>query len=609
MLAQNFGLKDKSSLSDSSHPKFWIFFSIFILGYSIIGSLLVRFYSDSFLLSIMVVLIALVPILVAFDKIPSKIYPFLLFVIGLSLLLCIPLETGSLWGADNHGEYYFANLVETSGFWNSTISNSYNAMVSVTILGPVLSTFSGMSLLWVFKIIYPLIFSIISLVLFSIFRAQIDDKSSFLAVFFIISLSTFYTEMLGLARQMIAEVFLVLILYLLFKKRERNYSPKDYLFLAIFGLGFVLSHYTLAYLFVGITIFVLVLSLFKKKVMKTHIVFASYLGVLIICWYVLIAQGVVFERFINLLFDVFGGVVNNFSNPDFVQPLNILLTSKASLLHEITRILNLVMVGVITLGVLGALSGRIGKKLSNEYKYFALANFLLCGFSLVVPFVASSLNTSRLYHISLLILAPFFVFGVILCFNVVFRLLSRKISFSFSKSLSIKFISVFLCVFLLFNTGFMYHVTNSRSSILNPTWALSEGSLKDKVSLYNSFVPKDEMLAALWIKNCNTSLQIYSDYRSRNNALNAFGMLSRAGDVNILYSSTKIIDSSSLVFLRRLNIFDGVFETGRDEKGVTQLFNGTQLIDTLSENANLIYCSGGSMIYYTPSKLEITLVD
>ena len=175
---------------------------------------------------------------------PSTLYPLLLVSISVALLYHIVLISPNIYGWDINQEYYFFSFVNKSGHWNPAypISDPYNTLLSITILPAVLSAVTGIDGLWVFKIIYPLIFSLVPVVLYSAFEPHVGKKQAFLAAFFFMSYQSYYTELTALAREQIAEVLLALFLMLMLKNRLKTLSEKSIAIILIFGL--IVSHYS-----------------------------------------------------------------------------------------------------------------------------------------------------------------------------------------------------------------------------------------------------------------------------------------------------------------------------------------------------------------------------
>jgi uncharacterized membrane protein len=168
---------------------------------SILGTYLVNFHHSNIILMFLIVIIALIAVLIAFDKfIPKNLYPLAVFVIAISLLYHASLISMYIWGCDINYELYLTNLVKKNGIWNPTMSGGCNAMLSLVMLAPIYSIITNMNITWVFKIIYPLLFSLVPLGLYHVYQKQTGDKIAFLSCFFFVSLFTFYGEMLALAR-------------------------------------------------------------------------------------------------------------------------------------------------------------------------------------------------------------------------------------------------------------------------------------------------------------------------------------------------------------------------------------------------------------------------
>jgi uncharacterized membrane protein len=114
-------------------------------------------------------------------------------------------------------------------------------MLSIVVLAPFYHLVGGIELTWVFKIVYQLIFCLVPLGLYVLYKKQTNDKIACMACMFFMFLVTFFTEMQGLARQEIAELFLVLIMLLLM---DADLDRRIMSFLVIlFGIGLIVSHY------------------------------------------------------------------------------------------------------------------------------------------------------------------------------------------------------------------------------------------------------------------------------------------------------------------------------------------------------------------------------
>ncbi|MCK4733687.1 MAG: DUF2206 domain-containing protein, partial [Methanophagales archaeon] len=213
--------------------------------FAIFGTYMVNFHHNNILLMFLIIIIALIVLLIGFDKfIPKNLYPLAVFVIAISFLYHRSLISMYIIGWDIHTEYYLANLVIGNSYWDSTIFSTVNAMLSITMLAPIFSDICSMSLTWVFKTIYPLLFSLVPLGLYRIFQKQTDDKIAFLSIFFFMSMVRFYSPM---PRQNIAEFYLVLLILSLIDK-DINKIKRSVLFI-VFGVSLAISHYGTSYIY------------------------------------------------------------------------------------------------------------------------------------------------------------------------------------------------------------------------------------------------------------------------------------------------------------------------------------------------------------------------
>ena len=177
---KNFAEPELIDTGDLSSPMVLFLFLLPLL--SILGSQLVNSYHNNVLLIILIPILAIMPLLVSFNKLPKKLYPLAVFVISLSLLCHSTLISKYIWGWDINIEYYFANLVLANSSWDISIRSNINAMLSIVMLAPIYSLILDMNLTWVFKIVYPLLFSLLPLGLYKIYNEQTNSKISFLSL-------------------------------------------------------------------------------------------------------------------------------------------------------------------------------------------------------------------------------------------------------------------------------------------------------------------------------------------------------------------------------------------------------------------------------------------
>jgi uncharacterized membrane protein len=221
---------------------------------SIFAAYAMNAYGSNLLLLALIIIIAITALWISTSaSVPKELYPLAVFVIAVALLYHASLISPHVWGWDIQKELYSANAVLTNAQWNVHAPGATNAVLSVTLVAPLTSIVSGVSVVWIFKTIYPLLFALVPVGLFVVFQKQTSDRIALLASFFVTFLFTFFTEMPALARQEIAELFLVLLLILLVDKRVGSEAGKSplYALCAIFAASVVVSHYALALIFIA----------------------------------------------------------------------------------------------------------------------------------------------------------------------------------------------------------------------------------------------------------------------------------------------------------------------------------------------------------------------
>jgi uncharacterized membrane protein len=597
------------------------YFLIFLPFLAIFGTYLMNNYQENFLLIIMILIISILPILVAFDKINKKYYPLMILTITTSLILHTTLISNHIWGYDIHNEYYVAKTVISNGLWDYNFNTILNSMLSITMLGPIYSIFSGVNLNWTYKLVYPLIFSLVPLVLYQIYQKFTTKKIAFLSSFFFMSFFIFFGEMLQLARQEIAEFIFVLIILLMFEKIEN--IKKSFLYV-IFAITLIVSHYSLSYIFTGMIIFTLIFIYLyenEKKYIKSVnlqkyikcINFKKYVQfkydskslpgfisinyillilVFLLAWYLFTAGSTPLNALTRMAGNVYGNIVSELFNSSSVQGLSVVTKQEVSVAYYILKFLNLIFSFFVFVGVLSILKVKISSfnkfkekiyeidiiniKLNPEYIGFVLIAVILCIACVSIPYFALSLDVTRLYHITLLILSPFCIFGAIIIFNLIFNH-NRMPKILQEKKNYLKITSILISIFFIFNSGLVFEIFQDNPSSI----ALS--SNKD----YPQFSEK-ELSGALWAYNHTNSDKIYADSYGR------FLLQEYGFKPIVIEGTTKTSLGKNLVYLRAFNVVDNQLYYAKSNNPI--LFNDSKVYAEIKKK-NRVYSNGGCDIY------------
>ncbi len=584
-----------------------IFFLSLIPCISVLGAYLMNVQYNNTLLMFMLVVIALVALLVGFDRfIPAKFYPLAIFVLALSLLFHKSLISMNLWGWDIFHEYYLASQVIQNSFWDSTRYSNVNAMLSIVSLIPFYSSICAMSPVWVLKIIYPFIFSFVPLGLYKAIQKQTNDKIAFFSMFFFISIFTFYSEMLALARQQMAELFLVLtILVMVDKTMDRK---KSLCLLSIFGASIIVSHYglTLIYLFSLIAVCILLLLMENQrvqtlkraicsKIRKTGndyqetfntrtvrprtitVPYVLFFVIFTIFWYMTFSSGSVIDSVFTIGERIVTSISEEFLNPEAAQGLGMIVQEATSPLHTIYKYFHFVTIFFIVIGLPILILNRKKFRFENEYLVFSGINFLICIAGVTIPFFASALNTTRLYHITLIFLAPFCIIGGLMIFNSILK--------PFVKGNSYRAISIFFVLFLFFNTGLVDQIATGESGSI----ALDSTKIESTTD-YVVFNDR-EVSGAQWLSGVYNN-HIYADI-SQNDLWRSFG----TKQVGYFPDNSSQIVRYSYIFLGTYNIMEKNIRIVQYEKYPDTSHNSD--FPSSIKNKNKIFTNSGAEVYYT----------
>ena len=593
---------------------------------AIFGTYLVNFHHNNILLMFLIIIIAVIAVLIGFDKfIPKNLYPLAVFVIAISILYHRWLISMYLTGWDVNVEYHLCNLVKINGIWDSTMFGACNAMLSVVMLPSIYSIISNMDLTWVFKVIHPLLFSLVPLGLYRVFQKQTDDKIAFLSCFFFMSFSGFFGA-ISPGRQWIAELFLVLLILLMIDK-NMNKIKQSFLFI-VFGVSLVVSHYgtSYIYMFCLISAWLILVSMnrpamqrlgdnlyskfsrYKNRISTSNpisskvtgrtisTVFVSLFVVFALSWYMYVSSSSAFNTIVHIGDHVASSIYTDFLNPEAAEGLEMMLAKpQPGLLHEVNRVINYLNQIFIIIGGIVLLLKYRELKFETGYAAFSMINLGILFASISLPFFASSLNMNRVYHITLIFLAPFCVIGGI----TVLRMLSRIVKVSWTDQrvrTSLKVLSVYFVIFMLYQTGFVYQVTEGQSgSISIGQESIKEyGDTPDKAGLYAAYYPDQDIFGVKWTsKNRNKESKIYADTWHKILVFQSYGMMP---DEYVLTNTTNVRESS-YIYLGYPNVRYGFMYGVMYEHIRTGYWNTTDISPLLDESSR-IYSNGGAQVYY-----------
>ena len=624
-------IRDKNFADTNKSDYAWVLspsclFFVLLPFVSTIGAYVMNVYGVNFILMLLLLAIAFAFIVLSSSTgVPSRAYPLAVFSISLSLLLHWSLISSYLTGYDVLVEYFNANVVVQNAVWDPSLSGLYNGVLSVVMLAPMISLMCNLSLTWVFKIVYPMLYSFVPVGLFWLYKKQTDDKIALVSVGLIMSLVSFY-GLTMLARQEIGEIFLVATLLLVVDQKIEK-TVKTGLFI-IFLVALAVSHYSLSYFFIFCLVTALmILSLQKNGAfIKSKARLLSLLGIedqwtgsvkehtkareslvtvgisliFIVCvlsWYAYISGGSAITSISALAGQISGSLFTDIFNPATSQGTAILSNQPVSPLHALTKYLYLASLSLIMVGLVATWlkpTMRLNREISAFYP--PVCALLIAG--IAIPYVAGALSTDRLLHIALIFVAPLLVLGALAIASVVSAVRAHKrIASENTRKFVLGGFSVFLVLFLLLNSGLIYEVAHD-----NPT-----SIALNKTVAYPVFNDK-ETAASLWLRN-----ETRSDPRTYVDSLHYTLLVSMQSskdvrELSLLNSSQKsfVLRSNAYIFFGTTNIVNKeLYVAQRSANNIAQSF--TVSASPMTDNRSLIYYNGGAQVYFSPNDFNATI--
>lgn len=595
-----------------------VLFFILLPLWSVLGTLIVNNGDGNYVLLVLLLVLAAVPALVAFDKIPQGLYSLALGASSLALVWHQSLVSNYLVGADIHSEFFFASQVLRDAHWDPTVASNLNAMLSVTMLSPGYAILLGVNITFVFKLICPALYALVPIGLFEVLRRQLRSKVAFLAVFFFISNGAFIAVMPFLVRQEIAEVFFVLCLLCI--SGAAGAGAKSRSLLIMFAIGLVVSHYGLSYLFalmLGIAIMyeriprllarargALKIWRAPRKKLQPDIVFGNrvpraqinlgFSTLFLACllgWYLytstatpLSAAVRIGDQIANNLSDLFSPAARD---PDVLLAIGATGPEVASIQRYAYLFLQYLTQFIVVVGIVDTLITKRAGALAPWFTSMAAASTALVVMSIALPFFAAAITAGRMYHVALFFLAPLAVLGASVSLPKVVNQTRRRVTRRRAATDNMArryrvFAFAVLSPYLLFSSGFVFAVTGDRPTSL----ALSP-------DLDGPRFRAEEVAAADWLVSATRrESPIYADVYGQY-------LLSEQlyYEVHTFWGQTDSVPPGSYVFLRCTNARDGLILDSPTHRITTDIML-SPFYSRVLLNRSIVYENECAKIYF-----------
>ncbi|MEM2779675.1 MAG: DUF2206 domain-containing protein [Candidatus Bathyarchaeia archaeon] len=543
-----------------------IIFSVFLSSLpilSIIGAMWVNIFRDNAFLLLLIVAIAAVFILGLISRRfqSLNLYTLSILMIGLSLLYHTSLISNYIiaLGSDVPVEYSVFKITETNAKWSHIFLlpehlgyGRLNSMLSVTILPTIYSKLLNAGPTWIYKILYPTLFSFVPLILFKLWQRNFGSKKAFVAIFLLMAQNTFYTEIAVLNRQMIGELFFALILFIIVKNGLKKFQKM--LFFVIFSFALIVSHYAIAeILLFFLTLVLICLFLIKRSAGNITLTMVVLFSVMMFVWYIFTSNSTVFKSIVNYGNYVYSQLSDFLSLESRGETVlrGLGLEQPPTVWNLFSRMFAYTTEFFIAIGFIGLTTRRIKYNFSKEEYSLTLSAIFFLSALILVPGLANTMNMSRFYHLLLFFLAPIFVLGAEFIIKLTFKHQSEI-------KLSILVLTI-LIPYFLFQTGFIYEI------VKNQSWSLPlSGYRMDPIFLKwaTRYFAESEVIGAIWLSKyvARNNSMTYADAISTSSLLNGYGMMIYGLNMGRLSNATNFIHDS-YIYLNSLNAVNNIVIT------------------------------------------------
>lgn len=620
----------------SLREKILLIIPIFFVPMSVLGMHIMNSADNNIIL---MALLFLIPGYVLFmsifeNRIPERAYPAIIILSSISLVILMGMRSNHIIGADSHGEYFIFLQTLLNERWQIVSKSTLDSCLSISILPVVYKAFLNVDSEYLFKILYPLLFSISPLVVYVITKKYIDNIYAFQASFFFMSQKIFLSTTAN-SRTTIAILFFALSAMVLLNDDLKNYEKK--LFLIIFIISCTFSHYSTNYVFFAIILFSYIFIKIIEKIMnrksplfsifralgkgedshrfnlkrpalsntKTCINFIIIIifFLVIFIWYSQITESA-FDNGVGFVMDSFKSQQSFFIAESRQSNIASALGSgveELELPRKISFVFNWLTIFFIVIGVMSMFLryfsliscseklinivglrsyllkctrkfGLLNRELDALFFSFALISSAIMAISVALPYISNAYGLDRAYLLTAVVLSSFFVIGGMIIADLL-RIHKRYLV-----------VLIVLIPFFMCSVGTMQQIFNYPASIsLN-----SEGYSYDLFFIYDQ-----ESVATKWMnKSINSSFRLYSDYfddrRLRSQGLHNNSMY-RGFLVGLLGENRTLREG--YVFLRYRGVTKGELSGG--DHNWYDISNYHKKIN----DKNLVYTNGGSKVF------------
>lgn len=615
----------RNDLSLDARYKAIVLIPIFFLPLSVLGMHIMNTKDNNAMIMAMLFLISIYIILISVfhNKIPEQVYPLIILMISISLVLLMGMRSNHIIGSDTHMEYYIFLQTLSNEKWQILNKNTLDSCLSISIFPVIYQSFLNINPEYLFKILYPILFSISPLLVYIITREYLSEIYAFLASVFFMSQNIFLMTTAN-SRTTVAILFFGLTIVVLLNGRLSEFVKK--LLFIIFIFSCIVSHYSTTYIFFFMMLFAAIgiqimyrLSSYKKRPaakkihldneqnvvdstlppavpgpLKTNLTLGilTIFFMVIFVWYSQVT-GAAFDRGMGFIVDSINSLQDFFileSRQEFVASAFGSGVEDFSVPGRISFVFRWLTILFIGIGVMNILFryrqgvalpyvnmddhfGLLRKKFNIEFFFLCLICSAIMLASVALPFVSKGYGIERTYLLVTVVLSSFFILGGMTVAQLI------RVRWKYLVILVI-LVPYFMCI-----TGTTHQIFGYPGSIV----LSSEGDNFDIFYIYDQ-----EVFAAKWLKMyVDEGAKLYSDNFGERRLISQ-------GLINVPVYSDSIVElvkknvslKDGYVYLRYCAVVEGkLYGKGGNAKWHYM----SEYQDTFNDR-NVIYANGGSVI-------------
>src|SRR4051812_9246724 len=170
--------------------------------------------------------VAAIPLLFLFaERVSRSQLSLVLYGVSLAASWSFTLRGHFVYGFDISSEYHVLSSTYGAGVWHTGHQgDAYGAMLSLTVLPSALHALTGISSLVLLKAVYPAMFALFPVALFSVADRFLSRRFAFIAASFIVVQSYFFQQLSAIARQEIAMLMFVALFAVVLDRGLANRS-------------------------------------------------------------------------------------------------------------------------------------------------------------------------------------------------------------------------------------------------------------------------------------------------------------------------------------------------------------------------------------------------